>query len=82
MAFTSARVTVDRSATSLKGLAGVPNALTTASPSKFLGTKQFTVRGQRTWTGKIPAFATGALTRSGDTKVTWTWEATFRKVKR
>jgi len=31
MAFTSARVAVNRSVTSLKGLAGVPNALTTAS---------------------------------------------------
>jgi hypothetical protein len=58
------------------------DALTTASPNKFLGTKQFTVRGQRTWTGKIPAFANGAMTRGGETKVTWTWEATFRKAKR
>ena len=57
-------------------------ALTTASPNKFLGTKQFTVRGQRTWTGVIPAFNNGALTRGGDTKVTWTWEATFRKAKK
>ena len=54
----------------------------TKAPNKFLGTKQFTVRGQRTWTGVIPAFTNGALTRGGDTKVTWTWEATFRKAKK
>ena len=29
------------------------DALATAAPKKFLGTKQFTVRGQRTWTGSI-----------------------------
>jgi hypothetical protein len=55
-------------------------AFTTAAPKKFLGTKQFTVRGQRTWTGVIAPFSNGAMTSGGDTKVTWTWEATFRKV--
>ncbi|HWT93216.1 MAG TPA: hypothetical protein VN238_09490 [Solirubrobacteraceae bacterium] len=45
-----------------------------ASPSKFYGTKQFTIRGAKTFTG------------TGDDNarhvVTWQWETTFRLVKR
>jgi hypothetical protein len=42
----------------------------------FLGTKQFTVRGSRTWTGVVPPVTGngGTQVRTGDKSVTWHWE--------
>jgi hypothetical protein len=50
----------------------------TAGAAKFLGTKQFTIRGRKTFTGTVPA----GKGRSGAKTVTWTWETTYRKVGR
>jgi hypothetical protein len=47
-----------------------------AGASKFLGTKQFTVSGTKTFTATVPAGAK----RSGAQTVTWSWSATYRKV--
>jgi hypothetical protein len=47
-----------------------------ASASKFLGTKQFTIRGTRTFRGIVPP----GSQRSGVQTVTWSWETTYRKV--
>jgi hypothetical protein len=62
------------------------DVLASASPSRFRGTKQFTIRGSRTFTGAWPSRSsssrTTSLSSSGDTKATWSWEATFRLVKR
>lgn len=56
------------------------------SQNKFLRTRQFTVRGSRTWTGKVPPFnrsdKQGSYVKDGHRTVSWTWEATFRMVKR
>jgi hypothetical protein len=52
------------------------------SQSKFLRTRQFTVRGARTWTGKVPPFSRsseqGSYVKDGNRTVSWQWEATFR----
>jgi hypothetical protein len=53
------------------------DASTAASASKFLGTKQFTISGSKTFTGTVPT-ATG---RSGTQTVTWSWTTTYRKVR-
>ena len=62
------------------------DVLASASPSRFRGTKQFTIRGSRTFTGAWPSRSsssrTTSLTSSGDTRATWRWEATFRLVGR
>lgn len=47
-----------------------------ASASKFLGTRQFTISGTRTFTGTVPPGAK----RSGTKTVTWSWSATYRRV--
>ncbi len=47
-----------------------------ASASKFLGTKQFTISGTKTFTGAVPPGAR----RSGTQTVTWSWTTTYRKV--
>lgn len=50
--------------------------------TKFLRTKQFTVRGQKTWTGRIPptnrSDDQGSFVEDGSRTVSWQWEATFR----
>jgi hypothetical protein len=52
--------------------------------SKFARTKQFRVRGERTWTGTVnPVNRTtpgDMFVRGGGQTTTWKWEATFRKV--
>jgi hypothetical protein len=55
-----------------------------ADPHKFLGTKQFSVSGSRTWTGTWGPFsrADGLYRYSGTKTVTWQWTATFRLKKR
>jgi hypothetical protein len=54
----------------------IMEATVPVSASKFLGTKQFTLRGSKTFTGTVPA----GISRSGAQTVTWSWEATYRKV--
>lgn len=62
------------------------DVLAAASPRKFLGTPQLTVRGRRTWTGSIPTVErtsrTGSYAQRGQHQVTWQWEATFRRARR
>ena len=45
---------------------------------KFLGTKQFTVRGAKTVKGLIPTHTDWHFSQSGDAEVSIRWEATFR----
>jgi hypothetical protein len=45
---------------------------------KFLGTKQFTVRGAKTVKGLIPTHTDWHFSQSGDAEVSIQWEATFR----
>ncbi len=45
---------------------------------KFLGTKQFTVRGAKTVKGLIPTRSEWHYSESGDAEETIAWEATFR----
>jgi hypothetical protein len=45
---------------------------------KFLGTKQFTVRGSKTVKGLIPTRSEWHYSESGDAEETIAWEATFR----
>jgi hypothetical protein len=57
--------------------------LTHVGPSKFLGTKQFTISGSRTFHGVVPptdrSGPDGSYFREhGEHTVTWKWEATFR----
>ncbi|WP_354700871.1 hypothetical protein DSM112329_01163 [Paraconexibacter sp. AEG42_29] len=52
------------------------------SPSKFLKTRQFTIRGTKTFTATYPtsqgSSKLGRYSEGGDHTVRWTWEATFR----
>lgn len=50
-------------------------AIASVSPTRFEGTRQFTVHGRRTFTGTASADG-----RGGET-VTWQWEATYRRVR-
>jgi hypothetical protein len=58
------------------------DVLARVGKGKFLGTKQFTVRGTRSWTGTVPATnrtdAKDTKIVNGQKTVTWSWEATFR----
>jgi hypothetical protein len=58
------------------------DVLARVGKGKFLGTRQFTVRGTRTWKGAVSSFnRTDPLDTKivgGDQSVTWQWEATFR----
>jgi hypothetical protein len=59
------------------------DVLTHVSPNKFLGTKQFTISGSRTFHGTVPpsdrSDGSGWYYREhGEHSVTWKWEATFR----
>jgi hypothetical protein len=49
-------------------------------PKKLLGTKQFTVRGAKSWVGSWGPFARadGLYHYGGQKEVTWQWTATFR----
>jgi hypothetical protein len=53
---------------------------TRVDPRKFLGTKQFTVGGSKSWVGSWGPFARadGLYRYGGEKKVTWQWSATFR----
>ncbi|MBI5106048.1 MAG: hypothetical protein HZB46_13895 [Solirubrobacterales bacterium] len=62
---------VDDEVPSLFGLAA------TIQQTKFARTKQFTVRGSKTFTGVIDAANDPRFTRSGHHLVTWRWEARF-----
>jgi hypothetical protein len=57
-------------------------AVAQVAQTKFLRTRQFTVRGTKTWTGRIEPFSRsdsqGSYTKGGTRTVTWQWEATFR----
>lgn len=56
-------------------------AVTTKVPaSKFYGTKQFTLRGSRTFAGLVPAINEPHFQRGGQAQVTWQWETTYRLV--
>jgi hypothetical protein len=61
----------------------IGDVIAQVSQTKFLNTSQFTVRGSRTWTGKVEPFSRsseqGSYTKDGNRTVTWQWEATFRK---
>jgi hypothetical protein len=52
-------------------------------PKKFLGTKQFSVSGSKSWVGSWGPFtrADGLYKYGGEKKVTWQWTATFRLKK-
>lgn len=56
--------------------------IASAGRHKFLRTKQFSVRGTRTWTGQVDPFSrsspSGSYEVGGSKTVTWQWEATFR----
>ena len=56
--------------------------LASVGKDKFLGTKQFTVRGTKSWTGTVRPFnRTDPLDTkivNGEHTATWQWEATFR----
>jgi hypothetical protein len=54
----------------------IMGASTAVAASKFLGTKQFTLSGTKTFTGTVPA----GISRSGSKVVSWSWTATYRKV--
>jgi hypothetical protein len=59
------------------------DVVTHVAPKKFLGTKQFTIRGTRTFHGVVPptdnSDASGWYYREhGEHTVTWKWDATFR----
>ncbi|UGS38703.1 hypothetical protein [Capillimicrobium parvum] len=60
--------------------------LAAASRSRFGKTRQFTVRGQRKWTGTVPPMnrtdPDDTFQRSGSVEATWQWQATFQRRKR
>ena len=52
-----------------------------ASQTRFLKTRSFTVRGTKTWHASVQP-PTGSYTwRSGEKKVTWSWEVTFNMLQ-
>jgi hypothetical protein len=55
-----------------------------AGETKFGRTKQFRVAGSREWNGTYPAMnrtdPDDTFTSSGESRVSWSWAATFRKV--
>jgi hypothetical protein len=56
---------------------------TTVSPTRFLSTRAFTIRGTRTWTATADPVTGGAKqTRSGTKSVTYSWEVTFNMDKK
>jgi hypothetical protein len=60
----------------------IGEATTRAAASKFYGTKQFTVRGTRTFTGTVPAMNEPHFARHGRHEVRWDWETTYRLVSK
>lgn len=64
----------------------VDAAVAQIGETKFGRTRQFTVRGTKTWAGTIdPINRTtpdDLMTRFGQSEVRWTWEATFRMVSK
>ena len=56
--------------------------LADAAQSRFGRSRQFTVRGRRTYTGIVPPVhevgRLGTFDKEGSRTVTWSWEATFR----
>ena len=58
----------------------IAEATTQAAASKFYGTKQFTIRGSRTFTGLVPAMNEPHFQRRGQAELTWQWETTYRLV--
>lgn len=54
------------------------DVLAPVGKGKFLGTKQFTVRGAKTFTAVTPATNLPHKQVNGDASATWQWEATFR----
>jgi hypothetical protein len=60
----------------------IGEVMTKAAASKFYGTKQFTVRGSRTFTGTVPAMNEPHFARHGRHEVRWSWETTYRLVSK
>ena len=60
------------------------DVLAQASPRKFLGTKQFTISGRKSWSGQIEPTnrqdKMGHYRKSATTQSEWAWSATFRLV--
>ena len=65
---------------------GLQEVLGTVSERKFGRTKQFTVRGKRSWEAVIEPIQRSTdeetYSRTGRKTVTWSWEATFRMTPR
>jgi hypothetical protein len=57
-------------------------ATTRVPPSRFYGTRQFTVRGQRTFKGVVAPMNEPHFGRFGHHEVSWQWETTYRLVGR
>ena len=47
-------------------------------PSKFYGTKQFTIRGSKTFKGTVTPMNEPHFQRFGQAEATWQWETTYR----
>lgn len=58
----------------------IQEAVTTAAPSKFYGTKQFTLRGSRTFHGVVSPMDEPHFKRNGFAEVTWEWQTTYKLV--
>ena len=49
-------------------------------PSKFYGTKQFTIHGSKAFTGTVTPMNEPHFQRFGQAEATWQWETTYRLV--
>jgi hypothetical protein len=57
------------------------DVVTMTSQTRFIKSRSFTVRGTKSWRASVKP-PTGAYTwRSGEKKVTWSWEVTFNRKK-
>jgi hypothetical protein len=54
---------------------------TVASPTRFLSTRSFTVRGTRSWHASVTPISGAYTLRTGEKTATWSWEATFTMKK-
>lgn len=53
-----------------------------APPSKFYGTKQFTLHGAKSFTGTVTPVNEPHFQRFGQAEATWQWETTYRLVSK
>ena len=56
----------------------IAEATTQAGASKFYGTKQFTLRGTKHFTGLVTPMNAPHFQRFGQAEATWQWETTYR----